>query len=78
MISPQQDSNLIDLLKSRFGHGSFRPMQEEIIGHVLRNDHCLVLMPSGAGKSICYQLPAIVFDGLTLVVSPLISLMKDQ
>ena len=78
MISPQQDSNLIDILKSRFGHGSFRPMQEEIIGHVLRNDHCLVLMPSGAGKSICYQLPAMVFDGLTLVVSPLISLMKDQ
>ena len=78
MISPQQDSDLIDILKSRFGHGAFRPMQEEIIGHVLRNDHCLVLMPSGAGKSICYQLPAMVFDGLTLVVSPLISLMKDQ
>ena len=78
MISPQQDSDLIDILKSRFGHGAFRPMQEEIVRHVLRKGHCLVLMPSGAGKSICYQLPAMVFDGLTLVVSPLISLMKDQ
>lgn len=74
----QNHSDLIEILKSRFGHDSFRPMQEEIIGHVLRKDHCLVLMPSGAGKSICYQLPALVFDGLTLVVSPLISLMKDQ
>ena len=74
----QNHSDLIEILKSRFGHDSFRPMQEEIVRHVLRKDHCLVLMPSGAGKSICYQLPALVFDGLTLVVSPLISLMKDQ
>lgn len=74
----QNHSDLIEILKSRFGHDSFRPMQEEIVRHVLRKDHCLVLMPSGAGKSICYQLPAMVFDGLTLVVSPLISLMKDQ
>lgn len=77
-MTEQNHSDLIEILKSRFGHDSFRPMQEEIIGHVLHKGHCLVLMPSGAGKSICYQLPALVFDGLTLVVSPLISLMKDQ
>ena len=69
---------ILDLLKSRFGYESFLPLQEEIVRHVLGRSHCLVLMPTGGGKSLCYQLPALCFDGLTLVVSPLIALMKDQ
>lgn len=62
----------------RFRLDAFRPGQEEVISAVLAGDDCLCVMPTGGGKSLCYQLPALVLDGLTLVVSPLIALMKDQ
>ena len=74
----QKPTSSLEILKNVFGHEQFLPFQEEIIEHIRNGEDTLVVLPTGGGKSLCYQLPACVFNGLTVVVSPLIALMQDQ
>lgn len=71
-------NKVMEILKKYFGYTSFREGQVEIISNILRGRDSMCIMPTGSGKSICYQVPALIFNGITLVISPLISLMKDQ
>src|SRR6056297_3476126 len=66
------------LLRDSFGFDAFRPGQEDIVDAVAQGDNVLAIMPTGGGKSLCFQLPALMRDGLTVVISPLIALMRDQ
>ncbi|WP_159023397.1 DNA helicase RecQ [Formosa sp. L2A11] len=78
MPLPDYKKQLLPTLKKHFGYDQFRAQQQEIIEYVLEGNDALVIMPTGGGKSMCFQVPALLFEGLTLVVSPLIALMKDQ
>ncbi|MCG2697758.1 DEAD/DEAH box helicase, partial [Candidatus Parcubacteria bacterium] len=74
----KQKEQIKELLKIHYGFNSFRPGQEQVIDNVLADRSTVVIMPTGGGKSLCFQLPALVLDGVTIVISPLIALMKDQ
>ena len=70
--------NALTILKSYWGHDTFRPLQQEIIQSVLEHPHTLAILPTGGGKSICYQVPGLLLPGVTIIITPLIALMKDQ
>ena len=73
-----RDNKLHEALKNSFGYDEFRGRQQEVIENLLAGNNTFVIMPTGAGKSLCYQLPAIMMEGTALVISPLIALMKNQ
>ena len=77
-MEPKLVQKKYEILRQVFGYDQFRPGQEEVVDSLLEGQDVLAVMPTGAGKSICYQLPALLRQGVAVVVSPLISLMKDQ
>src|SRR5574344_932297 len=72
------EEKIISVMKTYFGYSTFKDMQKEIITNLMNGNDCFVLLPTGGGKSLCYQLPALLLDGTAVIISPLIALMKNQ